>query len=453
MPRMHDWLEPRIAKTWLLLQAMGRQAARLQLAATASSLAFLTLLAIVPVMTVVLLVLASVPAFADAREQLQAFLAANLLLPQVADAVMSHVNQFAAAAGRLSLLGTMVFVLTAFSTMLTIDHTLNGIWRSARPRPLITRLGLYWITLTLGPLLLAALIAINVRIDSAIGDGWQLDLGAPTWLPWVFTTLLLALVYRVVPNRPVRLSHALVGAGSAAALLELLKSGLELYVTSFPTYEVVYGAFSVLPVFLLWLFALWLVVLLGALIAANLGFADTDAQIVRGPRDEFERACRVIAAVASEASRGEGVAVRDLGPLFGNSARTADRIGHALARLGYLVRVWPVRAADASSGASIGQVWAERWLAPAGLGQATLRALYDEIWQRGRLTVDAPPGRIRRAAGRTGQRFAPGALRPASAKAGGAPGAPGRADGAAPRERPALDEPIANWLRDCADGA
>ncbi len=420
---MHEWFEARIGRAWLLLQAMGRQAARLQLAATASSLAFLTLLAIVPVMTVVLLVLASVPAFAGAREQLQDFLAANLLLPQVADAVMSHVNEFAAAAGRLSLLGTMVFVVTAFSTMLTIDHTLNGIWRSARPRPLVTRLGLYWITLTLGPLLLAALIAINVRIDSAIGDvGWQLDLDAPTWLPWVFTTLLLALVYRVVPNRPVRLVHALAGAGSAALLLELLKGGLQLYVTAFPTYEVVYGAFSVLPVFLLWLFALWLVVLFGALVAANLGFADTDAQIVRGPRDEFERACRIVAAVAGATDHDRGVAARDLGPLFGNSARTADRIGHALSRLGYLVRVWPVRDAESVSGASIGQVWAERWMAPAGLGQVTLRALYDEIWLGGRLLADAPARRARRGAGARAWAAEGGAL-------------------------PWLDEPIEHWLQ------
>ena len=403
---MHDWFETRASRAWLLLQAMGRQAAHLQLAATASSLAFLTVLAIVPVMTVVLLVLASVPAFAGARVQLQDFLAANLLLPQVADAVMTHVNQFAAAAGRLSLLGMLVFVVTAFSTMLTIDHTLNGIWRSARPRPLITRLGLYWITLTLGPMLLAALIAINVRIDSAIGDyGWQLDLGAPTWLPWLFTTLLLALVYRVVPNRPVRFRHALVGAASAAGLLEVLKFALQRYVTAFPTYELVYGAFSVLPVFLLWLFALWLVVLLGALIAANLGFADTDAQVVRGPRDEFERARRIIEALAHARDRGEGLPVRDLGPLFGNSARTADRIGHALARLGYLVRVWPVRAAESTSGASIGQVWAEQWLAGVGLARMTLRPLHEEIWQRGRLLADVPrAGIVRRAAGRAASR-------------------------------------------------
>lgn len=406
---MRDWFEARVSKAWVLLQAMVRQAASLQLAATASSLAFLTLLAIVPVMTVVLLVLASVPAFAGAREQLQDFLAANLLLPQVADAVMSHVNQFAAAAGRLSLLGTLVFVVTAFSTMLTIDHTLNGIWRSARPRPLITRLGLYWMTLTLGPILLAGLIAINVRIDSAIGNvGWQLDLGAPTWLPWLFTTLLLALVYRVVPNRPVRFRHALVGAASAAALLEVLKFGLQIYVTAFPTYEVVYGAFSVLPVFLLWLFALWLVVLLGALIAANLGFADTDAQVVRGPLDEFERARGIIGALALAAEKGEGVSVRDLGPLFGNSARTADRIGHALARLGYLVRVWPVRAAGSMSGASIGQVWAEQWLAGSRLAQMSLRPLHDEIWRRGRLFAEAPgSGLVRRAAGRVARRSAP----------------------------------------------
>lgn len=383
---------------WVLLRAMGRQAGQLQLAATASSLAFLTLLAIVPVATVVLLVLASVPAFEGVRDQLQRFLAANLLLPQVADTVMRYVNEFAAAAGRLSLVGTLIFLATAFSTMLTIDHTLNGIWRSARARPLFYRLGLYWITLTLGPLLLAGVIALNLSLDDAIGSfGWKLDIGTPRWLPWFVTSMLLALVYRVVPNRPVLFWHALTGGAVAALLLEGLKWGLQAYITAFPTYQVVYGAFSVLPVFLLWLFALWLLVLLGALLAANLGFADTDAFVVSGPRDEFVRGRTIVRRVAAAARRGEGVAVRDLGALFGNNARTADRIGHGLSRLGYIVRVWPVQGGRVGAG----QVWSEQWLAAPGLGRMSLRSLHDEIWQRGRLYPTAP-GRLSRKGLRTG---------------------------------------------------
>src|SRR5690606_2039658 len=158
---------------------------------------------------------------------------------------------------------------------------------------------------------------------------------------WLFSTVLLGLAYRLIPYRPVRVLHALVGAGVAALLLEFLKWAIARYVYAFPTYEVVYGAFSVLPVFLLWVYSVWVVVLLGALLAASLGFADTDAIVIHGPAAEFERARNILERIARRGP-GDGIAVRELGGVFGHNAAVAERVGAALARLGYIIRVWPV---------------------------------------------------------------------------------------------------------------
>lgn len=367
-------------RLWLVMRAMARQALGLEFLESAASLAFLSLVAIVPIASLGLLVIASVPAFAEVREQLQAVLAANLLLPQVADTVLSYVNQFAAGAARLSLVGTLFFFITALGTMLAVEDAFNRIWRSARRRSLFHRVGMYWVALTAGPLLLAAVVAVNLRIDAAIGgSGLAFDLGIPHWVPWLLTTILLTLAYRLIPNRPVRNRHAVIGAAVAAVLLEGLKGAMTLYVTSFPTYEIVYGAFSVLPVFLFWLYAVWIFVLLGALLAANLGFADIDGIVIAGPAAEFERARTILSRIVARGP-GDGIQVSEIGALFGHSAQVADRVGAALARLGYIIRVWPV-----SARAPANHVWSERWLASPTLPTMSLRALHDDIWLRGRL--------------------------------------------------------------------
>jgi membrane protein len=243
------------------------------------------------------------------------------------------------------------------------------------------RIALFWVALTAGPLLLAVLVALNLRLDSATGGFLS---GVPHWLPWLVYTIILALGYRLIPYRPVRLRHALAGAGFAALLLEVLKWGMARYVYAFPTYEVVYGAFSVLPVFLLWVYLVWAIVLIGALLAANLGFADTDAIVIRGPAAEFERARAIVERIARKGP-GDGIAVSELGGAFGHNAAVADRVGGALARLGYIIRVWPVRRGTVPN-----YVWYERWIGSPHLPQMSLRSLRDDIWLRGRLYSGAP---------------------------------------------------------------
>lgn len=415
-----------LAEAASLSRSIFRASGRIQIFAQAASLSFLSLTAIVPVATVILLVMASVPAFSEMREQLQGFLAAHFLLPQVADQIMGYINDFAAAAGRLSVVGTVAFIGTAFTTMLTVDHALNEIWGSPEPRPIVYRLLIYWAALTVGPIVLAAVIAMRIEdVLSSVGGSM---LGAPTWLPWLLMTLLLALTYHVLPNRRVRLTHALIGGAVASLLLEALKSGLQFYITAYPTYQAVYGAFSVLPVFLFWLYVAWLAVLLGALVAANLGYPEAAAGDRALPRQEFERGRRVLEALMVAAGRGRGVQASALAGLMERNVGTARRVGQALVRLGYMVRVAPgavadplapgrvarrrsdislddggpgveSRSGDEDRGAAVDaatlddetgtlpahEIWAETWMATPGLATMSLRPLYEEVWLRGRL--------------------------------------------------------------------
>jgi len=367
-----------------LVAAMARQADELRLEQTASSLTLLTLLALVPMVALGLLVFSALPAFEPLRADLERFLAGNLFVPSFAETVGQHINAFVASAERLSALGTAVFFGTALSAMLTIDQTLNGIWRTPRPRPLAQRLALYWALLTLGPVLLGAALALQVQVAARLpGDGRVFG-----WFAGVLPSLLgvggFTLLFRLAPNEPVRWRHALAGGLLTALLLMALNRLLALYLAHFTSYTVIYGAFAALPLLLAWLFAVWMSVLLGALLAAHLRFwgLPFDPLLRPTPQVEFDRLVRVLGELVRCAPRALPVA--RLRAEFGGDAREADRVATLLAAQGYAVRVWPVSPRGGARG-----VWDECWLPTAELPGLTLRPLFERLWRGAPATLGA----------------------------------------------------------------
>jgi membrane protein len=368
MPPMRDfWVNLR-----QLMASMSRQAGELRLQQTASSLTLLTLMAIVPMAAAGLLILTALPAFASMRENVQRFLANNLFLPSFSEAVSSYINEFAAAADKLSALGTLVFLATAMMAMLTIDRTLNGIWRTPRPRPLAQRLALYWAMLTVGPVLLGTALAVQVKAAERIGGVTDI---LAMLLPTAIGILGMTLLYRLAPNERVQWRHALLGALVTTLLIELLKRLLGLYIAQFPGYTVVYGAFAALPLFLLWLFAIWMSVLVGALLAAGMRFwaVPLGHPHIPTPSAEFDRIVRVLEEIARSAPHR--VPSARFRPDFDGDALAADGVASLLAAEGYLVRMWPVSAEGGPAG-----VWDEFWLPSAALPDKTLRPIFDRIW-------------------------------------------------------------------------
>src|SRR3989442_8631033 len=238
----------------------------------ASSLTFTTLLALVPLVTLTLALMAAFPMVSGLGEHIHAFLLANMLPEKAGKVVTGYIEQFSGQAGQLTALGTAVLAVTAFLMMFTIERAFNSIWRVSRARPVAQRVLIYWATLTLSPVLIGASLSItSYIISTSLGYARQVPLAGAAIIglaPLVLTCAAFTFLYYVVPNRAVRLRHALLGGFVAALAFEIMKRGFALYIAKFPTYTLVYGAFAVIPIFLLWIYFSWVVIVIGALIAA-----------------------------------------------------------------------------------------------------------------------------------------------------------------------------------------
>ncbi len=242
----------------------------------AASLTYTTLLALVPVFTIAVTVLSALPVFGEMMTQVKIFLLANMLPESAGKIISVYMTQFSEQAARLTALGIALLSVTAFMLMLTIEHAFNVIWRVRRPRPWLQRFLLYWAVLTLGPLLLGASLSLTSYLVS-LSLGWVGEIPVLRLLPlgltpWLLTSAALTLLYVAVPNRTVKPAHALVAGVVAGLAFELMKKLFALYLTAFPTYTLVYGAFATLPIFLVWIYLSWLTILFGAVLAAALPY-------------------------------------------------------------------------------------------------------------------------------------------------------------------------------------
>ncbi len=245
-----------------------------RLGVTASSLTFTTTISLVPLFTVALAIFSAFPMFARLQTTLQRWLVESLVPDNIAKQVLSYLNQFAAKAGQIGWVGALFLLVTALALILTIDRKLNDIWRVRTPRPLTQRILVYWAVLTLGPLLLGASLSVtsyalsaSKGMVAALPGGVRFLLDA---LQFALVMVGLAALYRYVPNTGVRCSHELVGGLFVATALELAKSALAWYLAKVPTYSVVYGTFATVPILLVWFYLAWVIVLLGAVVAAYL---------------------------------------------------------------------------------------------------------------------------------------------------------------------------------------
>lgn len=241
---------------------------------TASSLTFTTSIALVPFFTVALAIFTAFPMFSKMQGALQAWLVQSLIPDDIARQVLGYLTQFSRQASKLGGVGLGVLLVTAIALILTIDRTLNNIWRVKKLRPLTQRVLIYWAAITLGPVLLAASLALTSFLVSA-SSGLVGSMPAPlrfviSAFQFVIVAGGMAALYRYVPNTYVKWSHAWVGGVFVALGIEAAKKALSLYLSSVPTYSLIYGAFATLPILLVWIYVAWVIVLMGAVIAAYL---------------------------------------------------------------------------------------------------------------------------------------------------------------------------------------
>ncbi|MFZ9036141.1 MAG: YihY family inner membrane protein [Francisellaceae bacterium] len=246
----------------------------------ATSLTLTSLFALVPLLMVFLSIFSLLPAFKQLQDNFQNIILENML-PSSGQSVLMYLQHL--TLNRVGLPVTAVIVLFIISILMirSVERVLNSIWHIRRQRPAVTAFLLYWAVLTLGPLLFGSGIAISSYLLSRqwlgmIVFGYEkLFISA---LPVVFNFLVLLFIYKVVPYTRVKFLHAAAGALFAAVLIEIAKKLFGWYVLKLPTYELVYGALSIIPVFILWVLLSWQIFLLAAVVSFGLSVSHTEKQ-------------------------------------------------------------------------------------------------------------------------------------------------------------------------------
>jgi membrane protein len=280
----------------LLLRQRIREDRCLQVA---GSLTFTTLLALVPLITIAVTVFTAFPVFSRFSGTIRQFVVTNLMPVSAGKVITVYMQQFADNAGKLTAWGIVILGVSAVMTMLTIDRAFNTIWRVRQPRPLVSRVLTYWTVLTIGPLLIGVSLSVTSWLMSysmGLVRGTQgAEVVLLTVVPLVLTSAAMAFLYRAVPNRRVDTNDAVIGGILAGLAFEAMKAAFGAYIRNVPTYKLVYGAFASFPIFLLWIYISWLVILIGAEVTAALPYLRTGGvRLKRRVGEQFLEAMRLL---------------------------------------------------------------------------------------------------------------------------------------------------------------
>jgi membrane protein len=334
----------------------------------ASALSYATLLALLPLTVIVLVIFSDFPVFANARERFLVVLL-RLFAPEVGETAAKWFEYVATNAAQTTVLGIVALAVTALLLLATIEEQLNVIWNVTAPRTWLHRVLVYWMVLTLGPVLLGTGLSLPTYLQSfaaiANDNGIMSHEAFEAWLsrtarflPFLLETGSFALLFRLMPNCPIRIRDAVMGALVAAALMEALKLLFALYVARFSSYSAIYGALAGIPILLLWMYIFWAVVLLGAEIAAALG---AERRVEPAPAALLDaRRSALALALLAELERNR---------LRGGVLSTAE----LAARLGLEPALVEEQLTALEGGGFVAATAMDGWVLARALGSATLR--------------------------------------------------------------------------------
>ena len=298
--------------TWLgrfrgfLLLVAGRLI-RHQAPQNAAALTFTSLLSLVPLMTVTLAIFSAFPVADRVYEIVQEFVFENFV-PASSEVLQQHLAEFISKASGLTGPGSAFLLVVALMMMHNIDVALNQIWEVKARRSFASKFLVYWAVLSLGPVLIGASVFVTSYLISLPVVSEAASTGAGSRLlgltPVLASAVAFTMMYQLVPYRRVRFAHAVAGGVFAAVLFEFAKRGFGFYIAQFPTYQAIYGALASIPIFLVWVYLSWIVVLLGAEVTHCLGIYRWSAGDQGRCRTGMGDAVAVLLALDEAAARG-----------------------------------------------------------------------------------------------------------------------------------------------------
>lgn len=255
---------------------------------SAGHLAYVTLLSLVPFVMVTFTVMSAFPAFKSVRSKIEQFVFTNFV-PTASDVVHQHMTDFVSNASQMGAIGIISLLVVALLLISNVDKTLNRIWKTPSERPMVYTFAIYWMVITLGPMLIGTSVVVSSYLAGIAAFAETYTPGLGTFLlelvPSLATLLTFIILYMLVPNRQVKARYAIPGALVATLCFEVTKKGFAFYVTDFAAYQVIYGALATLPVLLLWVYLSWMVILLGAEFTCSLNDTFEKTRATKEPRE------------------------------------------------------------------------------------------------------------------------------------------------------------------------
>ena len=265
--------KPSLKVSGQFLAFFSKNVVKQQLHVSAGYLSYVTLMSLVPLIVVMLSVMTAFPIFTDIKELIENFVYKNFV-PASGEVVQEHISGFVENASKMSAVAISFLFLFALLLISAIDKSLNKLWQVTEKRRVITAFSMYWMVLTLGPVLVGSSIAATSYIVSLVSLGDYDLLGIANIfvraLPLFASIAAFLILYMVVPNKEISFKYAISGATVAAILFEIAKKGFAFYVTQLPSYKAIYGALAGIPILFLWVYLSWLVVLFGAMFTVSL---------------------------------------------------------------------------------------------------------------------------------------------------------------------------------------
>ncbi|MDJ0686299.1 MAG: YihY family inner membrane protein [Alphaproteobacteria bacterium] len=312
----------------------------------AASLTFTSLLAMVPMLAVSFAIFEAFPAYSRMKDRIQTAIFENFV-PAVGEAVQENLQSFTARTGELTAVGILFLIVSAVMLLVSISSAFDTVWRARRRRNLVARLLVFWAVITLAPMLFGASLTISSYLFTVARQSGVEEVTGPLTnfgflLPFLLQTAGFTALFVILPNHPVRKTDALLGGAAAAVAFELLKKGFGLYVLYFPTYQTIYGALATIPIFLLWVYLSWIIVLFAAELTAALPEWRSGARrLHRGedpPHDRLACALAMLSSLKAAQAEGRGIRERRLLNVVGFGPGVIGRVTRTLEQARYIAR-------------------------------------------------------------------------------------------------------------------